>query len=91
MKPQDDAIVFDMEIYKNSSCWEIINDDVMGGLSEGMLSLTENNSLLFGGHISTEIMEDFLKPNMLFCKEMFLNITGLQCMLKVMPKHTNSV
>jgi len=34
--------------------WEIINDTVMGGVSSGRLSITENGSALFQGEVSLE-------------------------------------
>lgn len=32
--------------------WQIINDDVMGGLSQSSLNLTEDGNGLFSGHVS---------------------------------------
>ena len=35
-------------------CWEVINDEVMGGLSEGRLTITPNKTALFEGMVSLE-------------------------------------
>jgi len=47
-------IVIDFKDAKEVRLWSAINDDVMGGLSEGKASITEDGYLLFSGNLSLE-------------------------------------
>lgn len=37
--------------------WNIVNDDVMGGISSSNLTINDENNLIFSGYLSLEIME----------------------------------
>ena len=50
-KPSEPLKEFDFGIEKSGEEWNVMNDGVMGGLSEGVASLNEN-SLLLKGNIS---------------------------------------
>ena len=34
--------------------WNIVNDDVMGGISRSSLSMNDENNLIFSGYLSLE-------------------------------------
>ena len=41
--------------------WNIVNDDVMGGISKSYLSLNDQNNLIFSGNVSLKKMVDLLQ------------------------------
>lgn len=47
-------IVFDFEKNKDLKKWFIVNDDVMGGISESNFSINKDGSGIFKGYVSTE-------------------------------------
>ena len=47
-------IVFNFEKNKDLKQWFIVNDDVMGGISESNLSTSKDGNGIFQGYISTE-------------------------------------
>lgn len=46
--------IIDFSIPQEQDRWEIINDAVMGGVSESRISMTENKTALFQGVVSLE-------------------------------------
>ena len=46
-------IVFDFKTVTNSGAWQVVNDDVMGGLSTSVFRLT-NGIAIFSGEVSLE-------------------------------------
>ena len=47
-------IVFNFEKNKDLKQWFIVNDDVMGGISESNFSISKDGYGIFQGYISTE-------------------------------------
>ena len=53
MQAAAEKIVFDFQTVTNTASWQIVNDDVMGGVSRSSLVLT-NGVLVFQGEVSLE-------------------------------------
>ena len=49
-----EKILFDFQTATNSAAWQIMNDDVMGGVSTSAFRITTNGTALFTGHVSLE-------------------------------------
>jgi NADH dehydrogenase [ubiquinone] 1 alpha subcomplex assembly factor 1 len=47
-------LLMDFQSPGAEKCWEVINDDVMGGLSKSRLIITANKTALFEGMVSLE-------------------------------------
>ncbi|MEO9077665.1 MAG: CIA30 family protein, partial [Gelidibacter sp.] len=63
--------------------WHIVNDGVMGGLSQGKMSISENGNGLFEGFISTEnsggfssVKHSFIKKEVSYFKTVVLRVKG---------------
>jgi monofunctional biosynthetic peptidoglycan transglycosylase len=54
MKPVEQRVVFGFDDRDSRGEWTSVNDDVMGGVSEGGLSITEKGVLEFTGVVSLE-------------------------------------
>ena len=54
--------------------WNIVNDDVMGGISRSYLSLSDENNLIFNGYLSLENNGGFASSRLSFNKE---TLTGV--------------
>ena len=83
MMPQAEAIIYDSSQNQNSDFWEIVNDGVMGGLSEGEIVLSENGNALFEGFVTTEnnggfslVKHSFSKKNVSKYKAVVMRIKG---------------
>jgi hypothetical protein len=50
----NDFLLFDFNKKTNPSEWRIIDDVVMGGISDGKLKIDENGNGVFFGYVSTE-------------------------------------
>jgi len=46
--------LFDFATSSNSSAWQIVNDDVMGGVSTSQFQITTNGAAVFSGEVSLE-------------------------------------
>lgn len=46
--------IFDFKNAKNTADWKVVDDRVMGGLSEGSISLTGEGNALYKGYVTTE-------------------------------------
>jgi len=57
------------------SNWDIVNDDVMGGISKSSLSLDEEKNLIFNGYLSLENNGGFASSRLYFNKE---TLTGVK-------------
>jgi len=49
-----ETTLFDFGTLQNMNDWLIVNDGVMGGLSQSSFVLTQNNSALFSGNVTLE-------------------------------------
>ncbi len=49
-----ETLIFDFKNPDDIKPWQIINDTVMGGVSESSLRQSSNGSVLFSGHVSLE-------------------------------------
>ncbi len=54
MSVQESHVLFDFQKAEAAKDWQTINDDVMGGVSEGHFQITENGTLEFFGTLSLE-------------------------------------
>lgn len=54
MCQDNQACIFDFENEKNTSNWNIVNDGVMGGLSQSEIAINEEGNGLFKGYVTTE-------------------------------------
>ena len=53
--PEENRIVpFDFALPGAASGWQVVNDGVMGGVSEGTFEITDRNTLAFVGTLSLE-------------------------------------
>src|SRR5689334_21649557 len=68
-----EKILFDFQDSTNSSAWQIVNDDVMGGVSTSSFSLT-NGVALFQGKLSLENNGGFASVRSVPVRE---SLTGL--------------
>ena len=55
--------------------WNIVNDDVMGGISKSYLSLSDENNLIFSGYLSLENNGGFASSRLSITKE---TLTGIK-------------
>ena len=49
-----ERILFDFRVSTNSSAWQIVNDDVMGGVSTSSFHILTNGGAVFSGVVSLE-------------------------------------
>jgi monofunctional biosynthetic peptidoglycan transglycosylase len=49
-----EKILFDFQAATNSAAWQVVNDDVMGGVSTSAFRVTTNGTALFTGRVSLE-------------------------------------
>ena len=83
MISQADSVIFDFTQNPNSDSWHIVNDGVMGGLSKGKMSRSENGSAIFEGFITTEnsggfssVKHSFTKKDVSNFKNVVLRVKG---------------
>ena len=50
----DGLTLFDFSKKSNIGQWKIINDEVMGGLSTGIIQVNKNGNGVYSGHVSLE-------------------------------------
>jgi hypothetical protein len=55
----NNLILFDFSENRNPERWQVVNDGVMGGLSQGTIKLSENGTGLFTGKVSLENNDDY--------------------------------
>jgi len=51
-EPTNEKLVFSFDRLEDRSDWTVINDGVMGGLSRGQLTITDQGTALFSGEVS---------------------------------------
>lgn len=74
----DEAMLFDFGSLDNVDDWLIVNDDVMGGLSESRLILSDSNTAVFSGNVSLENNGGFASTR---TKAMQFHLDGFQGIL----------
>jgi len=52
--PASDKILFDFQSMTNTAAWQIVNDDVMGGVSTSRFQILANGGAVFSGVVSLE-------------------------------------
>ena len=62
--------------------WSIVNDNVMGGISNSDLYITDENNLMFFGNVSLKNNGGFASSRLGFEKGKLKNIKGFQIRLK---------
>ena len=62
--------------------WNIVNDDVMGGISRSSLSMNDENNLIFSGYLSLENNGGFASSRLSFNKETLKGVKYLKLKIK---------
>lgn len=62
--------------------WNIVNDDVMGGISRSSLSMNDENNLIFSGYLSLENNGGFASSRLSFNKETLTGIKSFKMRIK---------
>ena len=62
--------------------WNIVNDDVMGGISKSYLSLNEENNLVFNGYLSLENNGGFASSRLSLSKRKLTDVKSLKIKIK---------
>jgi len=62
--------------------WNIVNDNVMGGISNSNLLITEENNLMFYGNVSLKNNGGFASSRLGFKKGKLKNVKGFQLRVK---------
>jgi len=71
---ESEKILFDFRVATHSPAWEVVNDDVMGGVSMSQFQVLTNGSAVFSGMISLENNGGFASVRSPSVRE---NLTGL--------------
>jgi NADH dehydrogenase [ubiquinone] 1 alpha subcomplex assembly factor 1 len=74
----DEVMLFDFGTMENLDDWLIVNDGVMGGLSESKFILGDNNSAVFSGNVTLENNGGFASTR---TKEMQFQLDGFKGIL----------
>ena len=64
------------------SNWNIVNDDVMGGISKSYLSVNDENNLIFNGYLSLENNGGFASSRLSFNREMLAGVKAFRLKIK---------
>lgn len=59
----NELVLFDFTENSNPDRWRVVNDGVMGGLSKGTFTISENGTALFSGKVSLENNGGFSSVN----------------------------
>jgi monofunctional biosynthetic peptidoglycan transglycosylase len=62
--------------------WNIVNDDVMGGVSISYLSINDENNLIFRGYLSLENNGGFASSRLSFTKETLTGVKSFKIKFK---------
>ena len=62
--------------------WNIVNDDVMGGISSSYLSINDENNLIFNGNLSLKNNGGFASSRLNFNKETLTGIKSFKMRIK---------
>lgn len=79
---QGEFILYDFSTKETSGKWFIINDDVMGGISESGVQLNENGTATFSGTLSLENNGGFASVRSPINKNLAKNLKGVVLRLK---------
>ena len=78
-----ETILFDFQTATNSTAWQIVNDDVMGGVSTSQFQLLTNGGAIFSGVVSLENNGGFasvrsspVRQNLNGCDAFVLRVRG---------------
>lgn len=84
MSTQSDSVrtLFRFEDRKSGNRWVAINDNVMGGISDGEAAITEDSCLLFKGWLSLENNGGFASIRTLFADFDLSGFTGIRIRVK---------
>lgn len=52
--PINDSIIFNFEPNSNLALWSVVDDGVMGGLSQGNMALNKEGHAVYSGYVTTE-------------------------------------
>tara|TARA_A100001388_G_C28531943_1_gene386016 strand:- start:65 stop:619 length:555 start_codon:yes stop_codon:yes gene_type:complete len=64
------------------STWNIVNDDVMGGISKSYLSVNDKNNLIFNGYLSLENNGGFASSRLSFNRETLAGVKAFRLKIK---------
>ena len=64
------------------SNWNIVNDDVMGGISKSYLSVNDENNLIFNGYLSLENNGGFASTRLSFNRKTLEGVKSFKIKLK---------
>ena len=62
--------------------WNIVNDDVMGGISKSYLSVNDENNLIFNGYLSLENNGGFASSRLSFNRETLAGVKAFRLKIK---------
>ena len=62
--------------------WNIVNDDVMGGVSKSYLSLNDENNLIFNGYLSLENNGGFASSRLSFNRKTLAGVKSFRIKFK---------
>ncbi|SDS18471.1 Complex I intermediate-associated protein 30 (CIA30) [Maribacter dokdonensis] len=51
---REEVTIFDFNKTSNRKQWDLVNDEVMGGISMGLLQIDDDGNGVFSGHVSLE-------------------------------------
>ena len=78
-----ERILFDFQAASNSTAWQIVNDDVMGGVSTSRFQVLTNGGAVFSGVVSLENNGGFasvrsspVRENLNGCDAFVLRVRG---------------
>ena len=83
INPNDAAIIYNFKKEKSVANWNIVDDGVMGGLSRGSISLTNEGNAIYQGYVTTEnnggfssVRYSFNKKNVTQYSHIMLKVKG---------------
>jgi hypothetical protein len=82
MIPQDNSVIFDFQRQKGAATWYVVNDGVMGGLSQGKMSINDAGNGLFIGYVTTENNGGFSSVRHSFSKKDVSNFKVVKLRIK---------
>ena len=62
--------------------WNIVNDDVMGGISKSYLSINDENNLIFNGYLSLKNNGGFASSRLSFNRETLTGVKAFRLKIK---------
>jgi monofunctional biosynthetic peptidoglycan transglycosylase len=78
-----EKIIFDFRTATNSPAWQVVNDDVMGGVSTGRFQILTNGGAVFSGMVSLEnnggfasVRSSSVRENLAGCGAFVLRVRG---------------